>query len=126
VVHKPATSSLLLLDTAQICQIAGDVQCVAKQSQFKTLNLVTKLDAAGKNWIISGQAENIAAAGKVQSNVQAIAHFYDAKGNNVGGLQLVAVTPGVLKTLQSGVFNIQASTSLMSCTPAFLRLEFKS
>ena len=28
---------LLLLDTAQLCQLAGDTQCVAKQNQFNTL-----------------------------------------------------------------------------------------
>ena len=38
-------SFLLLLDTAQLCQLAGDTQCVAKQNQFNTLNLVTKLDS---------------------------------------------------------------------------------
>ena len=27
---------LLLLDTAQLCQLAGDTQCVAQQNQFKT------------------------------------------------------------------------------------------
>jgi hypothetical protein len=70
--------------------------------------------------------ENFEPASKVQSRVQVIAHFYDAKGNNIGGLQQVAVTPVVLKTLQPGVFNIKASTSLMRGTPAFLQLEFKS
>ncbi|MFL6413296.1 MAG: hypothetical protein ACJ71K_18900, partial [Nitrososphaeraceae archaeon] len=49
---------LLLLDTAQLCQLAGDTQCVAKQNQFDTLNLVTKLDSTGKTWTITGQVEN--------------------------------------------------------------------
>jgi hypothetical protein len=48
---------LLLLDTAQLCQLAGYTQCVAKQNQFNTLNLVTKLDSTGKSWTISGQVE---------------------------------------------------------------------
>jgi hypothetical protein len=46
VVHKVVNNSfitnnptfLLLLDTAQLCQLAGDTQCVAKQNQFDTLN----------------------------------------------------------------------------------------
>jgi hypothetical protein len=46
-------SFLLLLDTAQLCQLAGDTQCVAKQNQFDTLNLVTKLDSTGKTWTIT-------------------------------------------------------------------------
>jgi hypothetical protein len=46
---------LLLLDTAQLCQLAGDTQCVAKQNQFNTLNIVTKLDSATKTWTITGQ-----------------------------------------------------------------------
>jgi hypothetical protein len=121
---------LLLLDTAQLCQIAGDTQCVTKQNQFKTLNLVIKLDSAttgtGKSWTITGQAENIAAGTKTQRNVQIIAHFYDSKGNNVGGLQKVAANPGVLKSLQSGAFNIKASTSVMKATLSFLRLEYQS
>src|SRR4051794_2272741 len=38
------------LDTAQLCQLAGDTQCVAKQNQFETMNLVTRLDSTGKAW----------------------------------------------------------------------------
>jgi hypothetical protein len=38
--------------TAQLCQLAGDTQCVAKQNQFDTLNLVTKLDSTRKTWTI--------------------------------------------------------------------------
>jgi hypothetical protein len=116
---------LLLLDTAQLCQIAGDTQCVAKQNQFKTLSLVTKLDSTGKTWSITGQAENIA-TGKIQRNVQVTAFFYDSKGNNIGGLQKVVVNPTVLKSLQLGAFNIKASTSVMKGTPSFLRLEYQS
>ena len=52
--------------------------------------------------------------------------FYDVRGNNIGRLPQVAVTPGILKILQSGVFNIKASTSVMSGTPTFLRLEFQT
>jgi hypothetical protein len=57
---------LLLLDTAQLCQLAGDTQCVVKQNQFKTSNLVTRLDSTAKTWTITGQAENIAAGTKTQ------------------------------------------------------------
>jgi hypothetical protein len=70
---------LLLLDTAQLCQLAGDAQCVTKQNQFKTPNLVTRLDSTGKSWTISGQADNVAAGAKTQRNVQVIAYFYDSK-----------------------------------------------
>ena len=115
---------LLLLDTAQLCQIAGDTKCVAKQNQFKTLNLLTKFDETGKSWTITGQADNVAAGAKTQRNVQVIAHFYDSKGNNVGGVQEVAVNPTVIKSLQLGAFNIKASTSTMKGTPSFLRLEY--
>jgi hypothetical protein len=64
---------LLLLDTAQLCQLAGDTQCVAKQNQFNTLNLLTKLDTTGKTWTIIGQVENRAA--KTQRNVQVTAYM---------------------------------------------------
>jgi len=117
---------LLLLDTAQLCLIAGDTKCVAKQNQFKTLNLLTKFDETGKSWTITGQADNVAAGAKTQRNVQVIAHFYDSKGNNVGGVQEVAVNPTVIKSLQVGAFNIKASTSTMKGTPSFLRLEYQS
>jgi hypothetical protein len=99
---------------------------VAKQNQFKTLNLVTKLDSTGKTWTITGQAENIAAQSKTQRNVGVTAHFYDSKGNNVGGSYQSAVNPGVLKSLQSGAFNFKAGTSAMKGTPSFLRLEYQS
>jgi hypothetical protein len=106
---------LLLLDTAQLCQIAGDVQCVTQQNQFKARNLLTKLDSTtGRSWIISGQAENVGSSSKTLASIQVVAHFYDSRGNNIGGLQQVAVTPGTLKALQSGVFNIKADTSRMS------------
>jgi hypothetical protein len=118
---------LLLLDTAQLCQIARDVQCVTQQNQFKTRNIVTKLDSVtGKSWIISGQAENVASSGKTLTSIRVVAHFYDSRGNNIGGLQQVAVTPGTLKALQSGVFNIKADTSRMSGIPVFVRLDFQS
>ena len=93
---------LLLLDTAQLCQLAGDTQCVAKQNQFNTLNLITKLDSAGKTWTITGQVEN--RVSRTQSNVQVIGYFYDSKGNNVGGPYKRIVNPTVLKSLQLGVF----------------------
>ena len=117
---------LLLIDTAQVCGIAGDTACVATQNQFKTFNLVTKLDATGKMWLISGQVQNVAkpAAGKSLSNVQVIARFYDINGNNVGGLQQVPVTPATLKSFQSGAFNIKAPKSAMTGTPSFVRLEY--
>jgi hypothetical protein len=121
--HNQPTS-LLLLDSAQICQLAGDLQCVSQQNLFKTLNLVTYPDSSGKYWIITGQAENVDVLRKALANVQLVAHFYDSKGNNIGGLQQVDVTPGTLKTLQTGVFNIKANTSNMNGTPAFMRLEF--
>jgi hypothetical protein len=117
---------LLLLDTAQLCQLAGDTQCVAKQNQFNTLNLITKLDSTGKSWTITGQVENIAAQSKTQRNVGVTAYFYDSKGNNVGGSYQGGINPGVLKSLQSGAFNFKVSTSAMKGIPSFLRLEYQS
>jgi hypothetical protein len=116
---------LLLIDTAQVCSIARDTACVATQNQFKSFNLVTKLDAIGRTWLISGQVQNVAKpAGKTLSNVQVIAHFYDINGNNVGGLQQVPISPTTLKSFQSGVFNIKAPKSAMSGIPSFVRLEY--
>jgi hypothetical protein len=115
---------LLLLDTAQLCQLAGDTQCVAKQNQFNTLNLVTKLDSIGKTWSITGQVENMVS--KMQRNVQVIGYFYDSKGNNVGGPYEGTVNPTVLKSLQLGAFSMKPSTSIMKGTPSFIRLEYQS
>ena len=118
-------SFLLLLDTAQLCQLAGDTQCVAKQNQFNTLNLVTKLDSTGKSWTITGQVEN--RVSKTQNNVQVIAYFYDSKGNNVVGEPYKGtVNPTVLKSLQLGAFSMKPSTSIMKGTPSFIRLEYQS
>jgi hypothetical protein len=117
---------LLLLDTAQLCQLAGDTQCVAKQNQFKTLNLVTKLDTAtSKTWTITGQVENRAVS-KTQNNVQVVAYFYDSKGNSVGGPYKGTVNPTILKSLQLGAFSMKQSTSIMKGTPSFIRLEYQS
>ena len=115
---------LLLLDTAQLCQLAGDTQCVAKQNQFDTLNLVTKLDSTGKTWTITGQVEN--RVSRTQSNVQVIGYFYDSKGNNVGGPYKGTVNPTVLKSQQLGAFSMKPSMSIMKGTPSFIRLEYQS
>jgi hypothetical protein len=114
---------LLLLDTAQLCQLAGDTQCVAKQNQFNTLNLVTKLDSTAKTWTISGQVEN--RVSKLQRNVQVTAHFYDSKGNDIG-LYKGTVNPTILKGLQLGAFSMKPITSIMKGTPSFLTLEYQS
>jgi hypothetical protein len=115
-------SFLLLLNTAQLCQLAGDKQCVTEQNQFNTLNLVTSLSGGSRT--VNGQVENRASS--EQKNVQIIAHFYDSKGNNVGGLATAKVSPTSLKHLQLGVFNIKASTSKMSGPASFVRLEYSS
>jgi hypothetical protein len=80
---------------------------VAKQNQFDTLNLVTKLDSTGKSWTITGQVEN--RVSKIQRNVQVIAYFYDSKGNNVGGPYKGTVNPTILKSLQLGAFSMKPS-----------------
>ena len=91
------------------------------------MDLATRLDSTGKSWVITGQAENIAAGTKTQRNVQVTAYFYDSKGNNVGGGSYQgAVNPSILKTLQSAAFNFKASTSIMKGTPSFLRLEYEA
>jgi hypothetical protein len=115
---------LLLLDTAQLCQLAGDTQCVAKQNQFDTLNLVTKLDSTGKTWSITGQVEN--RVSKTQNNVQVTGYFYDSKGNSVGGPYKGTVSPTSLKSHQLGAFSMKPSTSIMKVTPSFMRLEYQS
>jgi hypothetical protein len=132
VVHKVVKNSfstnqptfLLLLDTAQLCQLAGDTQCVAKQNQFDTLNLVTKLDPTTKTWTITGQVEN--RVSKTQNNVQVTAYFYDSKGNSVGGPYKGIVNPTVLKSLQLGAFSMKPSMSIMKGTPSFIRLEYRN
>ena len=115
---------MLLLDTAQLCQLAGDTQCIAKQNQFDTLNLITKLDSTGKTWSITGQVEN--RVSKTQNNVQVTGYFYDSKGNSVGGPYKGAVNPTVLKGHQLGAFSMKPSTSILKGTPTFLRLEYQS
>jgi hypothetical protein len=132
IVHKVVKNSfstnnptfLLLLDTAQLCKLAGDTQCVAKQNQFDTLNLITKLDSTAKTWTITGQVENRVA--KIQRNVQVTALFYDSKGDTIGGPYKGTVNPTVLKSLQLGAFSMKPSTSIMKGTPSFIRLEYQS
>src|SRR5919199_4280872 len=115
---------LLLLDTAQLCQLAVDTQCVAKQNQFDTLNLVTKLDSTGKIWTITGQVEN--RVSKIQNNVQVTGYFYDSKGNSVGGPYKGSVNPTVLKSHQLAAFSMKPSTYVMKGSPSFIRLEYES
>jgi hypothetical protein len=127
--NAPVTTTqpnvLLLLDTGQLCAAAGDTACVVTQNQFKTFNIITKLNANRDTWTISGQVQNIAKQ-KTLTDIRVIAHFYDSKGGNVGALQQVSVNPSTLKALQTGVFNIKAPISQMSGTPSFIRLEYQS
>jgi len=123
-ISNQPSSYMLLLDTAQLCQLAGDTQCVAKQNQFDTLNLVTKLDSTGKTWTITGQVEN--RVSKTQNNMQVTGYFYDSKGNSVGGPYRGTVNPTSLKSLQLGAFSMKPSTSIMKGTPSFIRLEYQS
>jgi hypothetical protein len=83
---------LLLLDTGQLCAAAGDTACVVTQNQFKTFNIITKLNANRDTWTISGQVQNIAKQ-KTLTDIRVVAHFYDSKGGNVGALQQVSVNP---------------------------------
>jgi hypothetical protein len=122
--NNQPSSYMLLLDTAQLCQIAGDTQCVAKQNQFDTLNLVTKLDSTGKTWTITGQVEN--RVSKTQNDMQVTGYFYDSKGNSVGGPYKGSFNPTVLKSHQIAAFSMKPSTSIMKGTPSFIRLEYQS
>ena len=116
-------SFLLLLSTAQLCQLAGHTQCASEQSNFNTVSLTTKLQS-GSVWNIVGQVKNVGTT--TQNGVQVTADFYDSGGNNVGGNRTVTVSPSNLNSQQTGTFIIAAPLADMKGTASFIRLEYES
>jgi hypothetical protein len=116
-------SFLLLLSTAQLCQLAGDTQCASDQGNFNTVSMTTKLQS-GNVWNIMGQVKNTGTT--TQNGLQVTADFYDSGGNNVGGNKTVAVSPSNLSSQQTGTFIITAPIADMKGTASFIRLEYES
>ena len=115
-------SFLLLLSTAQLCQLAGDTQCASEQGNFNTVSMTTKLNS--NIWNIIGQVKNVGTA--TQNGVQVTADFYDTGGNNVGGNKTVSVSPSNLNRQQTDTFIIRAPIADMKGTASFIRLEYES
>ena len=116
-------SFLMLLDTGQICQIAGDTACVLQQQNFKVKNIFTKF--VPNQWQISGWAQFLDTRAAVR-NIQLTASFYDQNGNNVGGAVVGNLSPSSLRALQLGSFQLSSDVSKMTAKPTFFRLQFTS
>jgi hypothetical protein len=116
---------LLLLDSKQLCLIAGDFQCVAQQNQFATSSLTTTYDSVNKLWSISGTVKDVS---KFQlNNVQVTALFYDGKGNAVGNSAITNnIIPNILNTFEDGTFafNVSVNNDLNGINPLFIVLSY--
>ena len=115
-------SFLLLLSTAQLCQLVGDTQCAYEQDNFNTVSLVTKLESGA--WNIMGQVKNVGTA--TQNGLLVTAEFYDTSGNNLGGNQTVEISPSSLNSQQTGSFIMKVPIADMQGTASFIRLEYES
>ena len=116
---------LLLLDSKQLCLIAGDFQCVAQQNQFATSSLTITYDSVNKIWSISGTVKDVS---KFQlNNVQVTALFYDGKGNPVGNAAITNnIIPNILNTFEDGTFafNVSVNNDLNGINPLFIVLSY--
>ena len=116
---------LLLLDSKQLCLIAGDFQCVAQQNQFATSSLTTTYDSINKIWSISGTVKDVS---KFQlNNVQVTALFYDGKGNPISINPITNnIIPNILNTFEDGTFafNVSVNNDLNGINPLFVVLSY--
>lgn len=125
-VNAPATY-LLLLDSKQLCLIAGDTQCVALQDKFMTSSITTIYDSSAKEWTITGTVKDVSQ--DKLSDIQVTALFYDGKGNTVGDNAIAAkVSPSKLDSFEDGVFSFKANVKddLNGKNPVFIVLNYSN
>src|SRR5206468_3058141 len=74
-------SSLIRLDTIQLCQHLGNQTCIMAQKNFKVLLANMTKDVLG-NWILFGKVQNNSSM--PLSQVYITMYLYDSTGNLVG------------------------------------------
>ena len=124
--NSPATY-LLLLDSKQLCLIAGDTQCVAQQDRFMTSSLTTIYDSTSKSWTITGTVKDVSPDDL--SNIHVTALFYDGKGNTVGNNAITSIiSPNKLQSFEDGVFSFTVSVKndLNGKNPVFIVLNYSN
>ena len=123
--------TLLLLDSKQLFDIAGDTNNAAIQSLFCTTSFKTVYSSQTKNWFVTGVVQNINTLGGGQpttelSNIQAYASFFDKDGNPISTIQNIVVEPNTLAHDQEGRFTFTAGldTDLLGVMPTFVAISY--
>ena len=122
----PATY-LLLLDSKQLCLIAGDTQCVALQDKFMTSSITTIYDSSAKEWTITGTVKDVTP--DKLNDIQVTALFYDGKGNTIGNNAITAkVSPSKIDSFEDGVFSFKTNVKddLNGKNPVFIVLNYSN
>jgi hypothetical protein len=113
-------STLIPIDTIQLCRQAGDQNCVLSANNFKILAANITKDVFG-SWILNGLVQNNSTAPLNQ--IRAVLQLYNSTGSLVGSTQGI-ILPQNLSSTQNGIFYLQVHPTELLGTPKFYRISF--
>jgi cytoskeletal protein RodZ len=113
-------STLIPLDTIQLCRQAGDQNCVLSSNNFRILAANITKDVFG-SWSLNGVVQNNSTAPLNQ--VRAVLQLYNSTGNLVGSASGI-ISPQNLGPIQNGIIFLQVHPSELLGTPKFYRIAF--
>ena len=113
-------STLIPLDTIQLCRQAGDQNCVLSANNFRILAANITKDVFG-SWSLNGLVQNNSTAPLNQ--VRAVLQLYNSTGNLVGSASGI-ISPQNLSSTQNGIFFLQVHPSELAGIPKFYRISF--
>jgi hypothetical protein len=119
--------TLLLLDSRQLLDLAGDTNNAAIQTLFCTTSIKSTYSEQTRTWFITGTVQNINVIdNNAISNMHLTAAFYDINGNHVATIPNIAVTPDTLAHDQEGSFTFSAAldTDLSGIMPTFITIGY--
>jgi hypothetical protein len=119
--------TLLLLDSRQLLDLAGDTNNAAIQTLFCTTSIKSTYSEQTRTWFITGTVQNINTIdNNAIPNMHLTAAFYDINGNHVATIPNIAVTPDTLAHDQEGRFTFSAAldTDLSGIMPTFITIGY--
>jgi len=113
-------STLIPLDTIQLCRQVGDQNCVLSANNFKILAANITKDVFG-SWSLNGLIQNNSTAPLNQ--IRAVLQLYNSTGNLVGSASGI-ISPENLGPTQNGIIFLQVHPSELVGIPKFYRISF--
>jgi hypothetical protein len=113
-------STLIPIDTIQLCRQAGDQNCVLSANNFKILAANITKDVFG-SWSLNGLVQNNSTAPLNQ--IRSVLQLYNSTGSLVGSASGI-ISPQNLSSTQNGIFFLQVHPSELAGIPKFYRISF--